>query len=184
MLFLFQTLRTKAHKEKTVLEREIVSLKASNDSTPNKKIEEIRKQTVELQNSLDRETKQCADLTAKYEHLEEEHILTKAQLTTDKEGLQTSLATLKSKLSNVEAENSRFKKDNIDLSRKIVDMQNKCKDLEGRQLRTNSLEHENRRLTTTIQQREQEFKKLSNENDMNKEVGVQLRREVRCKESI
>lgn len=171
-------MRTKSQKEKTAFEREIVSLKASNDSTPNKKIDELRKQTTDLETKLDREMKQCAELTAKYEHLEEEHILTKAQLTTDKEGLQANLATLKKKVTNLENENGRFKKDNIDLSRKIVDMQNKCKDLESRQIRTSNMEHENMRLTSTVQQRDQEYNKLLNENDMNKEVGVQLRREV------
>lgn len=161
------------------MEREIVSLKASNDSTPSKKLDEMRRQTVDLQSKLDMEIKQCAELTAKYEHLEEEHILTKAQLTTDKEGLQSNLGSLKTKLSSVEAENGRFKKDNIDLSRKIVDMQSKCKELEVRQTRTNSMEHEIKRMTATLQQREQEYNKLINENDMNKEMGVQLRRDVR-----
>lgn len=131
-----------------------------------------------MQAGLDREMKKCVDLTGKYEHLEEEHILTKAQLTTDKEGLQANLTTLKTKLSSLEAENTRFRKDNIDLSRKIVDMQNKQKELETKQNRNSSLEHEKNRLLSTIQQKDQDYNKLYKENDMNKEVGAQLRREV------
>lgn len=138
----------------------------------------MSRKNTELQTSLDGEMKKSADLTGKYEHLEEEHILTKAQLTTDKEGLQANLTALKSKLSSIEAENTRFRKDNIDLSRKIVEMQNKQKELETKQNRNSSLEHEKNRLVGTIQQKDQDYNKLYKENDMNKEVGVQLRREV------
>lgn len=138
----------------------------------------MRKQNADLQNSLDHEAEKCANLTGKYEHLEEEHILMKAQLTTDKEGLQANLTNFKTKLTSLEAENTRFKKDNIDLSRKIVDMQNKYKELESKQSRNTSLEYEKKRLSATLQQREQEYLLLSKENSMNVDQSLQLRREV------
>lgn len=174
----FQNLRSKLQKDKTALEKEIAALKSANDSTPSKKLDEMKKQNSELQSGLDREVKKFVDLTGKYEHLEEEHILTKAQLTTDKEGLQTSLSTLKAKFANLEAENGRFKKDNIDLSRRIVDIQNKYKELEGKQSKNSSLEHEKNRLAATLQDKSQDYDHLVRENEMNKDFGMQLKRDV------
>lgn len=84
-----QASKKNADKSKTTFEKEIASLKtkAAGSDAPTKKVQELKDQAKELEASLSKETKKYTDLTAKYELLEEEHVLTKAQLTTEKEKL-------------------------------------------------------------------------------------------------
>lgn len=160
------------------MEKEIAALKLQKDSTPNRKLEELKRQNVDLvaQNEID--AKKLTEVTSKYEQLEEQHIFVRAQLTSDKEALQATNASMKSKMAAMESELDRFKRDNIDLSRKIVDVQNKCKDLESKQSQSSVIEHERKRLLNQLQEKNQQYELLASENAMNKDLSLQAKKEV------
>lgn len=165
--------------EKAALEKEIAALKTQKDSLPSKKMDELRKQNTDLQAQIDSEVKKTSDVTSKYEQLEEQHVFIKAQLSSDKETLETTNNTLKAKIVTLEANLERFKRDNIDLSRKIVDIQNKCKDFESKSSQNVVVEHERQRLLASLQEKSHQYELLVSENEMNKDLSEQLKKEVR-----
>lgn len=160
------------------LEKEIATLKSQKDTVPNYKLDELKKQNLDLIAQSDLDARKLNEVTSKYEQLEEEHIFIKAKLTSDKESLQSTNETMKGKLSTVESELDRFKRDNIDLTRKIVDMQAKYKELEGKQSQNSVLEHERKRLLASLQEKSQQYERLASENEMNKDLSLQWKKEV------
>lgn len=162
------------------MENEITTLKARNagDAAPTKKVQELRKQLEELQLEMDSDKKRNSDLNAKYEKLEEEHILVKAQLTSEKENLQMSLNANRNILNDREAELRNVKKEKVDLSRKLTEATTKAKDADGQSLRITTLEYEKNRIKMTLDERDQQIGQLRDENDMNKDVCSQMKREV------
>lgn len=172
-------------KTKENLENEIKSLKARNagDAAPTKKVQELRKQLEDLQLEQEREKKRFSDLNGKYEQLEEEHILVKAQLITDKENLQTSLNASRNMMNDREAELRNLKKEKIDLSRKLTEAMSKVKDTDGQSLRITTLQYEKNRIKMTLDERDQQISQLRDENDMNKDVCSQMKREVMYKKN-
>lgn len=175
---IFQALRKKTQKDQTALEKEIERLKANKLEVPSKKLDELKKQNLELQTQLENETKKLAETTAKFEQLEESYVFTRAQLSTEKENLENNFNATKTKLSTLEVENAQLRKDNIDLSRKIVDTQNKLKDMDAKQAHNGAVEHERTRLLAALKEKDQEYEFLVKENEMNKDLGIQLKREV------
>lgn len=171
------SVRRKTQMEKSALEKEISALKMQKESAPNKKVDELRKQNTDLQAQITSETKKTTDMTAKFEQLNEQHIFIKAQLTSDKEALESSNNALKAKVVTAESILERFKRDNIDLSRKIVDMQNKCKDLESKSSQNMVIEHERKRLLASLQEKSHQYELLVSENEMNKDLNEQLKKE-------
>lgn len=177
VLFL-KSVRRKAQMEKSALEKEISALKMQKESAPNKKMDELRKQNTDLQAQINGEIKKTTEVMSKFEQLNEQHIYIKAQLTSDKEALETSTNTLKAKIVTSESILERFKRDNIDLSRKIVEMQNKCKDMESKSSQNMVIEHERKRLLTSLQEKSHQHELLVSENEMNKDLNEQLKKEV------
>lgn len=163
------------------MEKEIVTLKQKNtaaEAAPSKKLLEQRKINDELQEELNRDKKRYSDLTGKYEQLEEEHVLIKAQLTADKEKAQSDLSSVKGKLTEVDSDYLKIKKEKADLTNKINELTGKVNELENKLTRSTTVEHEKNRLKATLQEREQDLDKIKNENEMNKDVCGQLKREV------
>lgn len=178
MLFL-KSVRRKAQLEKAALEKEIATLKLQKESVPSKKMDELRKQNTDLLAQIDSELKKTTEVTSKYEQLEEQHVFIKAQLTSDKQALETSNSTLKSKMTTLETNLERFKRDNIDLSRKILDVQTKCKELESKSSQNMVIEHERKRLLSSLQEKSHQYELLVSENEMNKDLNEQLKKEVK-----
>lgn len=168
---------------KTVLEKEIVTLRTKaatiTETVTSKKVQELRKQTDELQAELDRDKKRYSDFTAKYEQLEEEHVLIKAQLITEKENLQSEVAQQKSKLAQLESECLAAKKDKQDLNRKLTDAEYRIRENDRKTSKMNGLELENTGLKSSMDGKIHQFNQLKMENDMNKDVCNQMKREVR-----
>lgn len=156
-------------------------MKLQKDSTPNRKLEELKRQNVDLVAQIELDAKKLTEVTSKYEQLEEQHIFVRAQLTSDKEALQATNASTKSKMTAMESELERFKRDNIDLSRKIVELQNKCKELESKQSQSSVIEHERKRLLNQLQEKSQQYELLASENAMNKDLSLQSKKEVSAK---
>lgn len=163
------------------MEKEIATLKAkssNSDEIPTKKVQELKKQNDELQTELDRDRKRYSELNGKFEHLEEEHLFVKAQLTTQKENLQTELVTTKSKLINSEADLAKVTKEKDDLNKNLTQAQQKVRDFEGKGAKSSAVELENNRLKSCLSEKEQEFKNLKKETEMNKDVNEQMKKEV------
>lgn len=173
-------MRRKAQMEKSALEKEISALKMQKESSaPNsKKLDELRKQNTDLQAQIDGETKKTTEAMTKYEQLNEQHVYIKAQLASEKEALEQSNNALKAKIVTAETVLERFKRDNIDLSRKIVDMQKNCKELESKSSQNMVIEHERKRLLASLQEKSHQYELLVSENEMNKDLNEQLKKEV------
>lgn len=152
--------------------------KSGDAATPTKKVQEMKKQNDELQAELDGDKKRYAELNGKFEHLEEEHLFVKAQLTQQKETLQTELVTTKSKLMNFEADLSKVATETEELNKKLTQAQQKVKEFEGKGTKSSSVELENNRLKATLVEKEQDFKNLRMETEMNKHVNDQMKKEV------
>ncbi|KAG4066400.1 hypothetical protein HA402_007036 [Bradysia odoriphaga] len=168
-------------KIKANLEKEIANLKSKSDSgdtTPSKKVQELKKRNDELQEELDREKKHYTELNGKFEHLEEEHLFVKAQLTTQKENLQAELVTTKSKMMNFEADLTKITKEKEELNKKLTQSQKKAGDFEGKGVKSSALELENNRLKSNLADKEQEFRNLKLETEMNKDVNDQMKKEL------
>lgn len=156
----------------------MAAINAQKESQPSKKLDELRKQNTDLLAQIDDEVRKTMEITTKYEQLEEQHVFIKAQLTSDKEKLQTTNNTLKTKMTAIETELERFKRDNIDLSRKVLDVQNKYKDLESKSSQNTVIEHERKRLLASLQEKSHQYELLVSENEMNKDLSEQLKKEV------
>lgn len=180
MCALKQSVRRKAQMEKSALEKEISALKMQKESSApnNKKMDELRKQNTDLQAQIDGETKKTTEAMTKFEELNEQHVYIKAQLASEKEALEQSNNAIKAKLVTAESILERFKRDNIDLSRKIVDMQTKCKELESKSSQNLIQEHERKRLLASLQEKSHQYELLVSENEMNKDLNEQLKKEV------
>lgn len=168
-------------KIKLNLEKEIATLKsksASNETVPTKRVQELKKQSDELQLELDREKKRYSELNGKFENLEEEHLFVKAQLTTQKENLQAELVTSKSKLMVFEADLDKVTKEKEDLNKKLIEAQQQVKVFDGKGAKSSAAEHENSRLKSSLAEKEQEFRNLKKETEMNKDVNDQMKKEV------
>lgn len=172
-------------KIKVNLEKEISTLKSKSsisETVPTKKAQELKKQNDELQAELDRDRKRYIELNGKFEHLEEEHLFVKAQLTTQKENLQTEMLATKSKILNFEADLAAAAKEKVDLNKKLIQAQQKVRESDGNNgAKSSAVEHENNRLKSCLSEKEQEFRNLKKETEMNKDVNDQMKKEVRCR---
>lgn len=173
-----KSMRRKTQTEKAAFEKEIATLKSQKDAVPGKKMEELRKQNIDLQAQIDSQVKKTTEVTSQYEQLKEQHVLIKAQLTSDKEALETINNTQRTKITSLESNLERIKRDNSDLNRKMIDLQNKCKELESKSSQNVVVEHERKRLLASLQEKSHQYELLVSENEMNKDLCDQLKKEV------
>lgn len=151
-----------------------------NNEFPSKKLQELQDKNRELEESLDKELKKTSSLTGRYELLEEEHVLFKAQLTTDKEKLETEIKTLKSKVKEFDDIEVIHRREKADLMKKITDAQKKLTEAEfnNSKTTTSTFELERSRLRAKLEEKESEFSKLSKQNEMNVDQLSSTRKEV------
>ncbi|CAO1351611.1 unnamed protein product [Diamesa hyperborea] len=171
-----------SEKTKLTLEKEIAALKTKtslNNELPSKKLQELQEQNKELDESLNKELKKYATLTGQYELLEEEHVLIKAQLTTEKEKIESDLKSTKTKLKEFEDLEVVYKREKADLAKKITDLQRKLAEaeLQGSKVSTNSFELDRSRLKSKLEEKESDYNKLVKQNDMNVDQLSQIRKE-------
>lgn len=174
-----QTYKKTAEKTKTTLEKEITTLKSKTSAgeLPSKKMKEVTDKNKELEANIANEVKKLSDLTGKYEVLEEEHVLTKAQLTVQKEKLQNEIQSIKSQLSESKMTENKLKQTNNDLNTKITEFNYKLNQLEKSESRNTTIEHEKNRLKSSIEEKDRMLEKLKKENDMNIDLSSQMKRD-------
>lgn len=163
-----------------MLEKEIVNLKAKANTPvefPSKKLDELKEQNQELEQSLKEHRKSFSELTGKYENLEEEHVLFKAQLTTQKENLESKINALQTKVKDYETLETKWKKDSADFTKKMQEMQKKLTIAEHKDVKSGTSEVEKARLKAKLDEKETEYANLLNQNEMNLDQLSNLKRD-------
>lgn len=153
-----------------------------NNEFPSKKLQELQDQNKELEENIAKEFKKNSALTGRYELLEEEHVLFKAQLTTEKEKLESEIKSLKSKVKEFDDLEVVNKREKAELAKKITDLQRKLTEAEhnNAQKSTSTFELERSRLRAKLEEKESEFNKLTKQNEMNVDQLSSMRKDV-CK---
>lgn len=154
---------------------------ALNNEFPSKKLQELQDMNKELEESIAKEIKKNSTLTGRYEILEEEHVLFKAQLTTEKEKLEVEIKSLRNKTKDFEDFEVVNKKEKADLAKKITDLQRKLTEAEHNiaQKSTSTFDLERSRLKSKLEEKESEFNKLQKQNEMNVDQLSSMRKDVK-----
>lgn len=127
-----------------------------------------------LQASLDKEQDLVNELERNLEHIKEENVLIKAQLSIQRENLESELNNYKQKYSNY----NKINVEKSELNVKLINANKTIKELEMKILKSSSMEYERTRLKNSLNEKETEYKRLKQENEMNIDLVFQLRREV------
>ncbi|XP_073824644.1 LOW QUALITY PROTEIN: uncharacterized protein [Musca autumnalis] len=165
--------RKNADKTKQSLEKEIKDLKTKSSKSDSKQVQELKKQVEDLQESLSSENKRYNDLNVQWEKLSEETILMRAQLSTEKNTLQTELNNAHQKISELEA----IRVNRTELAKKLNDAQKKIQELETKTLKNSSKEYEKTMLQNKLDEKKHEYERLKRENEMNIDLVFQLRKD-------
>ncbi|XP_070496323.1 early endosome antigen 1 [Chironomus tepperi] len=134
-----------------------------------KRFQEIQNEKHDLEESLSIESKKCAELKGQYELLEEEHVLIKAQLTTEKEKLQNEIKSLANKIKILETQDALEKAEKDELKRKIAVLERKLTENEHSSLSkitTASYEIEKTRLKVKLEDMKAEYDKIFKQHEM------------------
>ncbi|GAB0098805.1 putative leucine-rich repeat-containing protein DDB_G0290503 isoform X1 [Sergentomyia squamirostris] len=174
-----QTAKKNAEKLKSNLEKEISMLKnkSSSSDVSSKLVTQLKEKITDLEAAANKDTEKYKDLTGKYELLEEEHVLIKAQLTSEKEKAQSEVTSLKKKLAEAKDKDSKMKSETESLNKRLADAKEKITDLEAKQMKTTAIELERNRLKSSLEETERSFEKLKRENEMNADQVLQLKRD-------
>ncbi|KAL5282113.1 SOGA3 family protein [Megaselia abdita] len=150
-----------------------LKLKSTADSEKSEIIE-ARKTIKQLQARLDQEMELVVTLRGELEHFKEDNILVQAQLATQRKSLESELNGYKEK----QAYFNKINVEKSELNVKLINANKNIKDLEMKILKTSSMEYEKSRLKNCLNEKETEYKRLKQENEMNIDLVFQLRREV------
>lgn len=171
--------RNRMESTRASLESEIAHLKrhSASDDPAALKIQEMSQKNSEIMSKLEEETRKYQQLVSKHENLEEDHVMLKAQMESNKQKLQ-ELDTLRNKLTQADNIEARLVKENTNLSRKMVEMQKRVAQLESAaDSRMAGLELEKNRLKSALEDKQREYEQLSSENEMNAYQVAQLRKD-------
>ena len=178
---ILQTAKKSFEKTKALLEQELATLKnkSTSNDLPSKKLQELKDQNKELEERIESEGKKYAALNGRYELLEEEHVLFKAKLSTEKEKVESDLTTLKIRVKNFEEAENKWKKDSTDLTKRINELQKKLTTAETKDVKSSTTELELSRMRAKLESKESEYDRLVRENEMNVDQLGQMRKEVK-----
>lgn len=168
-------LKRSLETSKSTHEKQLKELKMKSTADSEKsEVLEARKMIKQLQTSLDQEKELVSGLRGDLEHIKEQSILEKAQFAIQRNNLELELSGYKQKYAN-------FNKVNVEKSElnvKLITANKTIKDLEMKILKSSSMEYEKTRLKNCLNEKETEYKRLKQENEMNIDLVFQLRREV------
>uniref|UniRef100_A0AAG5DGW0 SOGA coiled-coil domain-containing protein n=1 Tax=Anopheles atroparvus TaxID=41427 RepID=A0AAG5DGW0_ANOAO len=164
------------------LEREVAALKSksttgANESESSKILQDLKRQNEDLTAEIHQQSRKFEELLQKHETIEEEHLVLRAQLASEKEKSQ-EIDKLKNKLIQAEAIETRLVKENTNISRRLVEAQKKLTAAEtGIENRYAAVELEKNRMKTALEDKQHEFEKLVKENEMNSYQVNQLKKD-------
>lgn len=142
-------------------------------------MQELRDQNKVLEEKIEHECKNYSSLNGKYELLEEEHVVFKAKLSTEKEKIEGELSALKTKVKNFDEAESKWKKENLDFNKRIIELQKKLTAAETKDIKSGATELDLSRLRAKLDSKETEYNRLVRENEMNVDQLGQMRKDVR-----
>ncbi|XP_053677295.1 myosin-2 heavy chain [Anopheles nili] len=155
---------------KESLEREMSALKSksgADESESSKILQDVKKQNEDLTSEIHLQSRKFEELLQKHETMEEEQLVLQAQLASEREKTQETDG-LRNKLIQAEAIESRLVKENTNLSRRLVEAQKKLTTAEtNNDNRYAGIELERNRLKTALEDKQQDYEKLTKEKDMN-----------------
>jgi chromosome segregation ATPase len=131
-----------------------------------------------LEETILQDKKDYTDLNAKFELLEEEHVMFKAKLSIEKEQLQTEIQSLRYKIRDYELAEIKLKKENLDVKKKVDELERRQLDLSSKSAKASALEYEKKMLSNSLEQKQREYETLKEENDMNSNQVSVLKKEV------
>lgn len=170
MIFLKQNIKKTSETTINNMKKEIIELNDKiNIEMGSKRFQEIQDEKHDLENSLAKESKKFVQLKGQYELLEEEHVLIKAQLTTEKEKLENEIKSLKSKIKLFETQETSGRAEKDELHDKIVILQRKLTEKEHLSLSkisTASYEIEKTRLKVKLEEMKSDYEKMSKQHEM------------------
>lgn len=173
-------LRKAADRTKSDHEKELSYLKSRSITAevPSKKLQELKDHTKDLEEKLSTEHKRYDELNKKYEHLEEDRIIEKSRLVTDKENLEMEIRNIRMKMGELQTNESRLKRENEDLNRRIQDLQKTMNNRSSKEAQLAAMEVEKNRFKNLMEQAQHELDTKTRENDMNRDLLSQIRREA------
>jgi chromosome segregation ATPase len=143
-------------------------------------LHEIQEKNKELEIEVQNERKRNSEFSSKYELLEEEHVLFKAQLSTENEKLEAEIKSLKAQITKLKMNEDETQSEKQSLKTKISDLQRKLTEAEIQGNKTSStIDLEKSRLKSKLDEKEQEYSKLVKQNEMNLDQLSSLRKDVR-----
>ncbi|XP_017771201.1 PREDICTED: myosin-2 heavy chain isoform X2 [Nicrophorus vespilloides] len=179
-----QVIKTTLEKEQKNRDLELTALKNKiknvemNSGVGNKKITEIRQEYQDkldkLEKEISKERKEYENLTAKYEVLEEEHVVTKAKLVTEKESLSSQLMCVRRELEKVE-EDSEIEKDALVM--KYEALMKVKNELAEKISKNGNGDLEKVRLKSSLEERQSELDQLKKEYEVINDQMEYMRRE-------
>ncbi|KAF2885000.1 hypothetical protein ILUMI_21174 [Ignelater luminosus] len=187
-----EVMKTNHEKEQKNREMELGSLRNKiktlelGTGTTSKKASEVK---VEYQERIDKleamlasEKREYEDLTAKYEILEEEHVVTKAKLVMEKETITSQLLSSKRELETVEAELDTLKESHASQNEKLLkektQLQEKVKSLEKSiQKSSDAFALDKNRIKTSLEEKLSELEQIKKEYEVVHDQMEYMRRE-------
>lgn len=173
--------RKNSDKIKVALEKEVAALKLKSESSDNgqpKKLGDLKKQISVLETRVTEETDKYKELTGRYELLEEEHVLTKAQLTTEKEKIQNELNNAQGRFQDFSAVETKLKSEAQELTRKLRIAEGKVRDLDKVNTKSSSVELERNQMRSKLLEVEGELQRVRRENEMNVDKALNSKKET------
>ncbi|XP_050076426.1 uncharacterized protein LOC126563761 isoform X2 [Anopheles maculipalpis] len=167
---------------KESLEREMAAMKSksstgADDTEATKLLQDLKKQNEELTAEIHQQSRKFEELLQKHETMEEDHLVVKAQLASEREKTQ-EVDKLKNKLLQAEAIESRLVKENTNMSRRLVEVQKKLTTAEtNNDNRYAGIELEKNRLKTALEDKQHDYEKLTKESEMNAYQVNQLKKD-------
>ncbi|CAB3375084.1 Hypothetical predicted protein [Cloeon dipterum] len=151
-----------------------------------KKISELQdefgKKIKELEKDLAEERHEYEDLTVRYEQLETEHVVTKAQLTMDREKAEGSVDMAHRELTTLERElqtlRDTYNAKQDEWIKEKLDMQALVRDLEDKVQRSGSESLDMKRLKAQLDEKTTDFDKTKHELDVMTDQNSNLRKEA------
>ncbi|CAH1969998.1 unnamed protein product [Acanthoscelides obtectus] len=163
--------------ELSILRDKIRKLENNGGGTP--EIKALQATIEKLEKIIASEKKKYSDLTAKYEILEEEHVVTKAKLVMEKETIESQFKTLKKEMTQIEGE-LRTLRDNYNVKqdtwiKEKLELETRFKEISKSSLKGG--ESDRQRLKALLEEKLSEFEQLKKEHDNIHDQMEYMRRE-------
>ncbi|CAG9816740.1 unnamed protein product [Phaedon cochleariae] len=151
--------------ELTVLREKIKKLEQNGTGSP--EVKQLQKSITELETTIIKERRKYDELTAKYEILEEEHVITKAKLVMERETVESQNKALKREIEQIEGE-LKTVRDTYNIKhdtwiKEKLEMEARLKELFKSS--SNGSDSDRQRLRALLEEKQSEYDQIKKEHD-------------------